>query len=53
MDLLCLYFIELFFFSSVLVLEISDEYTHSYKPMIGDKSTGIITIKSDKINACT
>ena len=39
----------------MFVLEISDEYTHSYKPMIGDKSTGIIIIiiKSDKINACT
>ena len=35
------------------MLEISDKYTYSYKPMIGDKSTGIINIKSNKTNACT
>ena len=35
------------------MLEISDKYTQSCKPMIGYKSTGISHIKSDKIIACT
>ena len=35
------------------LLELSDKCTHSCKPMIGDKSTGINDIKSDKINTCT
>ena len=35
------------------MLEISDKYTHSCKPMIGYKLTGIIDIKSDKIIAYT
>ena len=37
----------------VNLLEISDKYTHSCKPMIGYKSTGIIDNKSDKIIDCT
>ena len=36
-----------------MMLEISDEYTHSCKPMIGNKSTSVINIKFDKIIAYT
>ena len=35
------------------MLDISHNYTHSRKPVIGYKSTGIIHIKSDKIIAYT
>ena len=37
----------------ISLMAILDGHTHLCKPMIGDKSTGIINIKSEKIIACT